>query len=191
MAETDARYLLRKKRPSVGLLNIGEEESKGTEALQEAYKMLRDSNLNFIGNIEGRDFFTGKCDCIVCDGFVGNVVLKMTESILDMMSILIKNEIRKNWLAQIGALLCSSAFESIRQQTNYEEAGGAPLLGVDGVVIISHGISSAKAIRNATRVARDAVSEQINDHIVEGINSHLKVNSNPPSASSPLPKVDS
>lgn len=170
MAETYARYLLRKKRPSVGLLNIGEEESKGTEALQEAYKMIRESGLNFVGNIEGRDFFTGKCDVIVCDGFSGNVVLKMTESILDMMITLIKKEIRKSVLARIGALLCRPAFESIGRETNYEEAGGAPLLGVDGIVIISHGISSAKAIRNAIRVAREAAVEHINSHITEGIN---------------------
>lgn len=189
MAETYARYLLRKKRPAVGLLNIGEEESKGTEALQEAYKMIRESGLNFVGNIEGRDFFTGKCDVIVCDGFSGNVVLKMTESILDMMITLIKKEIRKSVLAQIGALLCRPAFESIGRETNYEEAGGAPLLGVDGVVIISHGISSAKAIRNAIRVAREAVVERINEHIIEGINTQ-QTRQPPNPTTVPFPKVN-
>ena len=169
MAETYARYLLKKKKPSIGLLNVGEEESKGTETFQEAYKLIRDSKINFIGNIEGRDFFSGKCDVIVCDGFSGNIVLKLTEGILEMMVTLIRREIGKRPLARFGALLCRGAFESIRQETNYEDAGGAPLLGVDGIVIISHGISSAKAIRNAIRVAREAVAESVNEHIIEGI----------------------
>lgn len=191
MGDTYARYLLRKKKPVVGLLNIGEEESKGTETLQEAYKLLRDSGLNFIGNIEGRDFFTGKCDVIVCDGFAGNVVLKMTESILEMMITLITKEIQKDWLARLGALLCKPAFESIRKETNYEEAGGALLLGVDGVIIIGHGISSAKAIKNAIRVAREAIIERVNDRIIEGINSHLAGPNNNSSKMTPFPKVNS
>ena len=190
MGDTYARYLLRKKKPSVGLLNIGEEESKGTETLQEAYKLIRDSGLNFLGNIEGRDFFTGKCDVIVCDGFVGNVVLKMTESILDMMITLIGKEIQKDFLARIGAFLCKPAFESIRKETNYEEAGGAPLLGVDGVVIIGHGISSAKAIKNAIRVAREAIIEQVNEHIVDGISTRFDTNYNLSPKSIPIPKVN-
>lgn len=190
MADTYARYLLKKKKPSIGLLNIGEEESKGTETLQEAYKLIRDSGLNFVGNIEGRDFFTGKCDCIVCDGFAGNVVLKMTESILEMMITLITKEIQKDWLAQLGALLCKPAFESIRKETNYEEAGGAPLLGVDGVVIIGHGISSAKAIRNAIRVAREAIIEQVNERIIDGISSRINSGLNPSPKSIPIPKVN-
>ena len=190
MVENYARFLLKKKRPSVALLNIGEEESKGTEVIQEAYRMLRDSGINFIGNVEGRDFFTGKCDCIVCDGFVGNVVLKMTESILDMMITLIKREMQKNFLAQIGALMCRPAFDSIRQETNYEEAGGALLLGVDGVVIISHGISSAKAIKNAIRVGRDAVVEKVNEHITEGIGEYLRNHANSSPSNSSTPKVN-
>lgn len=190
MADTYARYLLRKKKPTIGLLNIGEEESKGTETLQEAYKLLRDSGLNFVGNIEGRDFFTGKCDCIVCDGFAGNVVLKMTESILEMLTTLITKEIQKDWLARLGALLCRPAFESIRKETNYEDAGGAPLLGVDGVVIIGHGISSAKAIRNAIRVARESILERVNDRIIDGINNYLNTNSNQPSKTIPIHKVN-
>ncbi len=190
MADTYARYLLKKKKPVVGLLNIGEEESKGTETLQETYKLLRDSGLNFIGNIEGRDFFTGKCDVIVCDGFAGNVVLKMTESILEMMITIISKEIQKDWLARLGALLCKPAFESIRRETNYEEAGGALLLGVDGVVIIGHGISSAKAIKNAIRVAREAISENVNDRIIEGISGHLNIPNSSPKPT-PIPKVNS
>ena len=169
MGEVYARYLLKKKKPTVGLLNVGEEESKGTEVLQEAYRLMRDSGLNFIGNLEGRDFFAGKGDCIVCDGFVGNVVLKMIESVIEVFVSLIKNEIKKDALAKVGAFLCKNAFDSIRHQTNYEEAGGAPLLGVDGAVIIGHGISSARAIRNAIRSGARMVEFQINDHIVEEI----------------------
>ena len=169
MGEVYARYLFRKKKPAVGLLNIGEEESKGTEVLQETYRLLRDSNINFIGNVEGRDFFGGKADCIVCDGFVGNVVLKMIESVIEVFVTLVSNEIKKDFLAQVGAFFCQNAFESIRKQTNYEEAGGAPLLGVDGAVIIGHGISSAKAIRNAIRAGANMVECQINEHIIDEI----------------------
>ena len=169
MAQIYSRAIYNKKNPSVGLLNIGEEESKGTEVLKEAYKLLRDSPLNFVGNIEGRDFFTGKADCIICDGFVGNVVLKMCESMLETAVSLISREIKKNPVSLFGAWLCRPALSAIRRDTDYEEAGGAPLLGVNGRVIISHGISSARAIRNAIRVAGDFASRQVNERIVEEI----------------------
>lgn len=169
MSSIYAQEIFKKKNPSVGLLNIGEEESKGTEVLKEAYKILRDSPLNFLGNIEGRDFFTGKVDCIICDGFVGNVVLKMVESVLETGVELLSRELKKNPIAMLGALLCKPALSAIKRDTNYEEAGGAPLLGVDGTVIISHGISSAKAIRNAIRVGADMVSNQVNQRIVDQI----------------------
>jgi len=169
MASIYAQEIFKKKNPTIGLLNIGEEESKGTDTLKEAYKILRDSPLNFLGNIEGRDFFTGKVDCIICDGFVGNVVLKMVESVLETGVELLSRELKKNPIAMLGALLCKPALSAIKRDTNYEEAGGAPLLGVDGTVIISHGISSAKAIRNAIRVGADMVSNQVNQRIVDQI----------------------
>lgn len=169
MASIYAQEIFKKKNPTIGLLNIGEEESKGTEVLKEAYKILRDSPLNFLGNIEGRDFFTGKVDCIICDGFVGNVVLKMCESMLETGVELLSRELKKNPIAMLGAWLCKPALSAIKNETNYEEAGGAPLLGVDGTVIISHGISSAKAIRNAIRVGADMVSNQVNQRIVDQI----------------------
>jgi phosphate acyltransferase len=178
MAEVYARCILKKKRPSVALLNIGEEESKGTESLKEAYKILRDSSLNFVGNIEGRDFFTGKVDCIICDGFVGNVVLKMCESVLETTVAIISRELKKNPISMLGAWLCKPTMTAIRKETNYEEAGGAPLLGVNGTVIISHGISSAKAIRNAIRVAGDLVTTKVNDHIVEALKAHATLTAN-------------
>ena len=169
MADVYARSIFNKKNPSIGLLNIGEEESKGTEVLKEAYRLLRDSQLNFVGNIEGRDFFTGKVDCIICDGFVGNVVLKMCESMLETALTLLAREIKKNPISIFGAWLCQPALEAIRRETNYEEAGGAPLLGVNGRVIISHGISSARAIRNAIRVAGETVAKKVNERIVEEV----------------------
>lgn len=172
MAEVYARCIHKKKRPSIALLNVGEEESKGTEALKEVYKILRDSRLNFVGNIEGRDFFSGKVDCIICDGFVGNVVLKMCESVLETSVAIISRELKKNLISMLGAWLCKPAMQAIRKETNYEEAGGAPLLGVNGTVIISHGISTARAIRNAIRVAGDIVSSCVNDHIVESLQLH-------------------
>ncbi len=173
MADVFAKSILKKKRPAIGLLNIGEEESKGTEVIKETYKLLRESSLNFIGNIEGRDFFSGKADCIICDGFVGNVVLKMIESVLETSVSLINRELHKNPLTAIAAWLLRPAFASIRNETNYEEAGGAPLLGVDGNVIISHGISSALAIRNAIRVAGQLVTTRVNAQIVEAITPYL------------------
>ncbi len=176
MAEVYARCIFKKKRPSIALLNIGEEESKGTESLKEAYKILRDSKLNFVGNIEGRDFFTGKVDCIICDGFVGNVVLKMCESVLETTVAIITRELKKNPISMFGAWLCKPAMSAIRQETNYEEAGGAPLLGVNGTVIISHGISSARAIRNAIRVAGDFVSTKVNDQIIESLANNANIN---------------
>jgi glycerol-3-phosphate acyltransferase PlsX len=169
MSDIYARTIYKKRNPAIGLLNIGEEETKGTDALKEAYKLLRDSPLNFIGNIEGRDFFTGKADCIICDGFVGNVVLKMCESVLETSVAIISRELKKNPLTLLGAWLCKPAMTSIRKQTNYEEAGGAPLLGVNGTVIISHGISSARAIRNAIRVAGDIVMRRVNQSIVDQV----------------------
>lgn len=169
MADIYARCIYNKKNPSIGLLNIGEEESKGTEVLKEAYKILRDSSLNFVGNIEGRDFFTGKVDCIICDGFVGNVVLKMCESMVETALSLLSRELKKNPVSLLGAWLCQPALSAIRKETNYEEAGGAPLLGVNGRVIISHGISSARAIRNAIRVAGETVIRKVNERIVEKI----------------------
>ncbi len=169
MATIYAECIFKKKRPSVALLNIGEEPSKGTEVLKEAYKLLRESSLNFIGNVEGRDFFTGKSDCIICDGFVGNVVLKMCESVLENAMSIVIREVEKNPIALLGAWLCKPALSAIRKETNYEDAGGAPLLGVNGTVIISHGISSAWAIRNAIRVAGEMVSTQVNARILEVI----------------------
>jgi len=153
------------KKPKVGLLSIGEESSKGNSLTLEAYRLLSESELNFIGNIEGRDVLRGTVDVVVCDGFVGNVILKFTESIFEMVSSTIDTSTRANLFGRIGTYFLKSAFNKLRQELNYEEYGGAPLLGVRGITIICHGSSSAKAIRNAIKVAERLVQDGINECI--------------------------
>ena len=167
MGSAYLEYIFNNRSPKVGLLNIGEEESKGTGFLKEAYGVLELSGLNFIGNIEGRDIFTGDCDVIVCDGFVGNVALKVSESTAHALVEMLRRELKSSVLTKIGALLAKKAFLSLKRKMDYAEYGGAPLLGIDGVCIICHGSSSAKAIKNAIRVAVEEVTKNVNKHIVE------------------------
>ncbi len=169
MGDVYFRYLLRKNRPSIGILNIGEEETKGTEFIKEAHQLLSKSRLHFIGNVEGRDIFNGRVDIVVCDGFVGNVVLKVSESIADVIGKLLKQELRKNPMTQLGALLAKPAFNALRKEIDYAEQGGAPLLGINGTCIICHGSSNARAIKNAIRVSAEFVKYEINQHIVEAL----------------------
>lgn len=172
MADAYCRYILHKDNPSVGLLNVGEEESKGTDFIKESHTLLSESKLNFIGNIEGRDIYAGKSDIVLCDGFVGNVILKVSESVVDTIVKLLKQEIKSNIIATVGAALSSSAFNVLKKKMDYTEYGGAPLLGVDGRCIISHGSSTSKAIKNAIRAAGDFVSQDVNRHIVEELESY-------------------
>ncbi|HMB69431.1 MAG TPA: phosphate acyltransferase PlsX [bacterium] len=165
MGEIYARKVLKRENPKVGLLNIGEESTKGNKLVQSAYTLLQESPLQFVGNVEGRDIFQGKADVVVCDGFVGNVVLKFSESVIHFITHLIKHEIGEDVRNRLGALLMKPVFRSLSQQLDYAEYGGAPMLGVDGVVIIAHGSSSVKAIRNAIKVASRFASERINDVI--------------------------
>jgi phosphate acyltransferase len=156
------------ERPRVGLLNIGEERTKGNELVRDSYQLLEvDGRINFVGNVEGRDVFDGAADVVVCDGFVGNVILKFSESIYGFLSHLVRDEIRRGLLAKAGALLMTPAFKSIRSELDYAEYGGAPLLGVKGVVIISHGKSSRRAIANAILAAAKSVNADVNRHIEE------------------------
>ena len=156
------------KNPRVGLLNIGEERSKGNELVRDSYALLEaDPRITFVGNVEGRDVFDGAADVVVCDGFVGNVILKFSESIYSFLSHLVRDEIRRGLLAKAGALLMKPAFSSIRSRLDYAEYGGAPLLGVKGVVIISHGKSSRRAIKNAILAAARSVNTNVNRHIEE------------------------
>ena len=157
--------VLKVNRPRVGLLNIGHEPGKGNSLVQETYKLLQDSALNFIGNIEGRDVSRGDADVIVCDGFVGNVVLKFAEGLADALFGMLKEELTKNAVRKAGALLLASGFKTIKKRVDYTEYGGAPLLGVDGVVIIAHGGSNAKAICNAIRVAKEGINHGLVDII--------------------------
>jgi glycerol-3-phosphate acyltransferase PlsX len=170
MGHVYARDILGVSAPRLGLLSIGEEESKGNELTREAFKELEDrGGLNFLGNIEGRDVFSGGADVVVCDGFTGNVALKISEGLADALFHLLREELQRDLLARTGSVLLLPAFRRFRRRVDYSEAGGAPLLGVDGVCVISHGRSTAKAIKNAIRVAADCAGNQLIAHIREGI----------------------
>jgi glycerol-3-phosphate acyltransferase PlsX len=171
MGSVFARYQIGVERPRVGLLNIGEEKSKGNDLVRDSYALLEaDERVHFVGNVEGRDVFDGAADVVVCDGFVGNVILKFSESIYSFLAHLVRDEIRRGMMAKAGALLMKRAFGSVRAQLDYAEYGGAPLLGVKGVVIISHGKSSSRAIRNAILVAVKSVNANVNQHIEDQFN---------------------
>jgi len=167
MGSIYAENVLRIHRPRVGLLNIGHEPSKGNSLVKEVYTMLQDASLNFVGNIEGRDISAGHCDVVVCDGFVGNVVLKFAEGLADALFGMMKEEFTSSLSTKMGALLLKPGLREIKKKVDYTEYGGAPLLGVNGVVIIAHGGSNAKAIYNAIRVAKEGVQQNIVQGIAE------------------------
>jgi len=167
MGSIYAEYLMGISRPRVGLLTIGEEEGKGNELTLGSHELLKTSDLNYIGNTEGRDIPKGTADVYVCDGFVGNVILKFGEGLADALLKLIKSELKKHPLAIFGKWLLKGAFKAIRKKTDPAEYGGAPLLGVNGVAIISHGGSNAKAIKNALGAAGHYVEKGVNRHISE------------------------
>jgi len=169
MADIYSRYILNRQNPSVGILNIGEEDAKGTDFIKETYELLEKSNLNFIGNVEGRDLFSGKCDIIICDGFIGNIALKVSESATEAMQVFLKRHLLSNPLGKLGLLLLKTSFSRFKKELDYAEYGGAPLLGVNGVVIIGHGRSNVKAIKNAIRVAKEEVERKFNEYILEAI----------------------
>lgn len=169
MADAYCKNILNKPNPSVGLLNIGEEEKKGTEFIQEAYGLLEKSKLNFIGNVEGKDLFSGKCDIIVCDGFVGNVALKVSESAAEAMQTFLKRHLLSNIWGKIGLIFMIPSLKRFKKEIDYAEYGGVLLLGVNGVVIIGHGRSSIKAIKNAIRVAKEEIELQVNSKILEAL----------------------
>jgi len=171
MGDAYVRYVLGKSRPTVGLLNVGEEETKGTDFIKETHALLEASSVNFIGNVEGHDIFSGERDVIVCDGFAGNVALKTAESLAHAISTLLKRSLAKSPITRMGAWLARDAFLQLRQEIDYAEHGGAPLLGVDGVSIIAHGASTSKAIKNAFRVAHETVRQELNRHMTEAVES--------------------
>ena len=169
MSDAYSRYILGKRSPSVALLNVGEEETKGTDFIKETHQLLSASKLNFVGNIEGRHIYDSKVDVIICDGFIGNAVLKVTEGIAETIATLLRREINKNVFRQIVGFMCLPVFKALKKDMDYSEYGGAPLLGVDGICIIGHGRSDKKAIKNAIRVSGEFAKQQVNQHIVEAI----------------------
>ena len=175
MGEVYARYFLGNPNPKVGLLSIGEEETKGNELTKEAFKLLTETSLNFIGNVEGRDVMAGRADVIVCDGFIGNVVLKVSEAVAEAIGLFLREDIKKSPLSKLGYLLMRPAFRSLKSRVDYAEYGGAPLVGINGISIISHGRSSDRAVKNAIRVAAGLAKSEVNKHIREDIEKNMEL----------------
>ncbi len=169
MGNIYSRAIFSIHRPRVGLLSIGEEEHKGNALTHAATPLLKQLALNFIGNVEGRDLYTGLADVIVCDGFIGNVALKVSEGLVEVFRHMLKESLNSTITRQVGAALAKNAFAELKKRTDYSEYGGAPLLGVKGVCIICHGRSNANAILNAIRVAAEYSAKRVNEKIEEGL----------------------
>jgi len=170
MGDAYSRSVMGTKRPSVGLMSIGEEEAKGNDLTKEAFPLMRDlSSLNFVGNVEGRDVFTGEVDVIVTDGFTGNVILKLSEGLQDAVVTMIKRELSASVITKTGAVLARPAFQNLRKRLDYAEYGGAPLLGVRSIVVVGHGSSNARAIRNAVRNVKEFSEHGALERIERGI----------------------
>ncbi len=165
MGEIYARLILRTKDPRVGLLSIGEEEHKGNDLTRTATPLLKSLPINFIGNVEGGDLYTGKADVIICDGFIGNVALKVSEGLIEVIKQMLRESFEATVPRKIGYVLSRAAFADFRKRVDYSEYGGAPLLGVRGVCIICHGRSNANAIKNAIRVAKEFAEAKVNQRI--------------------------
>jgi len=169
MGNAYAQQVLHIPKPSVGILSIGSEDSKGNELTRTAFNLLKQLPINFIGNVEGRDIFRGNVDVVVTDGFVGNVTLKVGEGVAEMIRTLIYNEVKRSLLAKLGFLFMRPALRNIKKKVDYAEYGGAPLLGLNKVCIICHGMSGTKAIKNAIRIASECISKQVNSQITHDI----------------------
>jgi len=181
MGDAYSRAVLGTVNPTVGLMSIGEEEAKGNDLTKEAFPLLRDNpSLNFVGNVEGRDVFSGAVDVIVTDGFTGNVMLKLSEGLTTAMLSMIKRELTSSAVTKAGAVLARPAFRNIKKRLDYTEYGGAPLLGVRKIVVIGHGSSNARAIRNAIRSVKEFSENRASERIEQGIaETHtLKVGAN-------------
>jgi glycerol-3-phosphate acyltransferase PlsX len=165
MGEIYSRVILRTGNPRVGVLSIGEEDHKGNELTRHAAALLKTLPLNFCGNVEGRDLYSGQADVIVCDGFIGNVALKVSEGLVDMTGKMLKQALSASLLRKTGYLLARGAFADFKMRVDYSEYGGAPLLGVKGVCIICHGRSNTNAMKNAIRVAAEFSAGGINQKI--------------------------
>ena len=169
MASSCIGRILEIDKPRVGLLSIGEEAGKGNSLVKETHEMLSATSLNFIGNVEGRDVYRGDVDVIVCDGFVGNISLKVSEGLAEAAMLMLKSEIEKSFSAKVGYLLMRKAFANFRKRVDYAEYGGAPLLGINGVGIVSHGKSNSTAIKNAIEVASVMIQNRVNDTIIKAL----------------------
>jgi glycerol-3-phosphate acyltransferase PlsX len=170
MGDAYARAVLGTTRPTVGMMSIGEEEAKGSELTKEAFPLLRElSSLNFVGNVEGRDVFSGTVDVVVTDGFTGNVMLKLSEGLQDALLSLIRRELSASAITKAGAVLARPAFQRLKKRLDYSEYGGAPLLGVRQIVVVGHGSSNARAIRNLIRIAHEFSLHGATDRIERGI----------------------
>lgn len=169
MGATYAEAILGIQNPRVGVLSVGEEDSKGGSMIHAVHALLRETDLNFIGNVEGKDFFSGYVDVVVCDGFVGNILLKASESLAEMIGFLLKEEISRRPLSILGYQLMKPAMRAFKKRVDYSEYGGAPLLGIRGLAIICHGRSTPKAIRNAIRVAMDYATRNLDRVIIRRI----------------------
>lgn len=169
MGDVYARHVLHKERPRVGLLSNGEEESKGNELTREVHHLLKGAPFHYVGYVEGRDIFNGSVDVVICDGFVGNVVLKVAEGLADGIGQMLRREIQSRSFAKIGYILAKPAFQAFKKRIDYAEYGGAPLLGIEGTGMICHGGSSPKAIMNAVRMAHEFVALRVNDKMAARI----------------------
>lgn len=167
MGEVYARYAMGISNPSVGLLSNGEEDSKGNELTRETNALLRQAPINYAGYVEGRDIFKGSVEVVVCDGFVGNVVLKLSEGLADAAGRMLKEEILKSWVSKLGYFFVRGAFNRFKKIVDYAEYGGAPLLGINGVGMICHGGSNIKAIKNAIRFAHEYARSGVTEHVAE------------------------
>lgn len=165
MGDIYSRLIFHTENPRVGVLSIGEEEHKGNDLTRGASVILKGLPLNFIGNVEGRDLYTGHADVIVCDGFIGNVALKVSEGLVDVIKHMLQESLASTITRKIGYVLSRAAYKDFKKRVDYSEYGGAPLLGVKGICIICHGRSNDNAIRNAVRVATELASEHVNDRI--------------------------
>jgi glycerol-3-phosphate acyltransferase PlsX len=169
MGDIYARSILHLENPAVGLLSVGEESIKGNDLVRRVHELLRNTDINFIGNVEGRDIFAGKTQVIICDGFVGNVCLKLAEGVGQAFARMIKQEVRKSFLSTLGYFFARGAFGKIRSKMDYAEYGGAPLIGMNGPGVVCHGASSSKAVKNAVRVAAELARNRVNEHLARGL----------------------
>ena len=175
MGDVLARCVLEIPKPKVGLLTIGEEEGKGNSVVKTAFDLMKNSSLNFVGNLEGRDIFTGNADVVVCDGFVGNVALKLSEGLVKTMGKFLKNELKRDIVSKIGAMLAMRAFKRLGRLMDPNEYGAAPLLGLRGIALICHGSSNSTAIQRAVEMASAFVRNNAMDQLIQGLQANKEL----------------